>query len=359
MIDILILHFKMAYPVVDIKSENFEDELCKAYDEYGVCVITNVVDDARCDAIMDNIVGNFEKLGSGIDRHKPETWNDYNLPVMTRAGMFQATMCNLPVIWETKIDKNIVKIFEILYGKFRGSTDMIVSNDGINIKHGAHGPFHDESKSFEKDWAHIDQTTTDNPFQCIQGQLVMTNTTSAFRCTPKSHKYLGDILRKYNMLGHHGNWLKFRLEQKEEVREYLKEKGVTVWQPAIYAPKGSFIVWSSATIHSAKFADGPTDYTPDDPWKGWRGVLYISYSLRQDMKKEDIDKKVKTIEENRVLNHWGTKMFNLYTGGAYTQRIKRHPRIKHIIERPKMVYKYLGIDINQVTKNENILKFIT
>ena len=134
----------MSYPIIDFNSDNFEQALCDAYKDYGVCVITNVVDGKQCDGIMDNIVTNFEKLGTGLDRNDKETWNNFNLPVMTRPGMFQATMCNLPIIWKTKMNPNVIKIFETLYAKFRGTTKLVVSNDGINIKHGQHGPFHQD-----------------------------------------------------------------------------------------------------------------------------------------------------------------------------------------------------------------------
>lgn len=367
---------KTVYPTVDINDPNFDSLLCQNYDEYGVCVITNVIPNDECNNIMDNIVTNFEKLGTGLDRTKPETWNKENLPVMTRPGMFQATMCNLPVIWRTKMNPHILRIFETLYGKFRGTTDLVVSNDGINIKHGEHGPFNDdklykggrkklsaqqiEDNDVESDWAHLDQTIDADMYRCIQGQLVMTNTTSAFRCTPKSHKYLYNILVDYGMAGRPDNWFKFNLTQKHEIKEFLENKGC-VWQPAIYAPKGSFIVWNSACIHSAKFADSPVKATKEDPFLGWRGVLYISFRPREDMENEKpnmLSKKYGCIKDNRVMNHWGLKIFALYPGGPHNKKMKRHPRITQLTEHPEKVYDVLGINIKEVLEDEKILKYI-
>lgn len=368
----------MSYPIVDFNSDNFEQALCDAFDDYGVCVITNVVDGKQCDNIMDNIVTNFEKLGTSLDRNNADTWSTYNLPVMTRPGMFQATMCNLPIIWKTKMNPNIIKIFNTLYGKFRNTTDLVVSNDGINIKHAQHGPFHKdklktsgknpetnqaiiESNDIREDWAHLDQTITSNPYYCIQGQLVMTNTTSAFRCTPKSHKHLQDILMAHNMYGQLGNWFKFNLTQKHQIKELLEEKGVKDWQPAILAPKGSFIVWSSASIHSAKFADEPVKPIKEDPWRGWRGVLYISFRPREDMTKAQIAKKYKSIKENRVLNHWGTKTFSHMPGGGYQRHVSRNPIIKQITEDPLDVYRMLDLmpEIKELLKDKKLLSYIT
>lgn len=349
----------MDYPIIDLKSSQFEDELITSYQEYGVCVIKNVIDTNVCNNLMDDIVSSFEKLGTGIDRHKSETWNINDLPIMTRTGMFQASMCNLPSIWKIKVDPNIVKIFEILYSKLKNTSYLIVSNDGINIKHPGQTPYHNEKTKFKDDWAHIDQTITSDPFHCIQGQLVMTNTTAAFRCTPKSHLYLDDLLTKYNKQGDTSNWFKFNETTKKEIKEYLEEKGCK-WQIPIYAPQGSFIVWSSGTIHSAKHADGPVQPKIEDPWYGWRGVLYICYRPRTDHTSAEIVKKVDNIRQNRVMNHWGEKTFALMPGGGYQHKIKRHKKITEIINDPTKVYDILGIDIEkEVLNDENIMYYLT
>jgi hypothetical protein len=347
----------MSYPSIDFKSNNFEADLCRLYDEYGVCVITNVFTPNECNNIMDNIVSSFEKLGTGVNRKDPKTWNNYNLPVMTRPGMFQASMCNLPIIWKVRTDDRINNIFTILYEKFRGTDDLIVSTDGINIKHAGIGPFHDVKNDFDKDWCHLDQTVDADRYKCIQGQLVMTNTTSAFRCTPKSHDYLYQILSDHSKLGDSQNWFKFNNTEKKEIKEFLEKKGCE-WQIPIYCPQGSFIVWNSALIHSAKFADKPDGPTKTDPWKGWRGVLYICYRPRSDMRNGDIAKKIKNIKENRVMNHWGTKTFPHMPGGGYQRHVQRHKIINELTKEPTKVYEILGIVPKDIYSDEQIMKCI-
>lgn len=351
----------MAYPTISCNLPNFAEKLIESYDEYGVCVITDVIDSSECNNIMDNIVTNFEKLGTGIDRNNHDTWDTYRTPVQTRCGMYQTAMANLPIFWKTKTRPEIINIFEILYSKLRNTTDLIVSNDGLNIKPARFKPFHKDNPKyeFEQDWAHIDQTINSDPYTCIQGQLVMTNTTAAFRCTPKSHKHLDKILNKYNLLSSPANWCKFNLNQKKEIKDLMAECGCNNWQEHIYAPQGSFIVWSSAMIHSAKFADKPVNTPKDDIWKGWRGVLYISYRPRSDMTTHQIGKKIQNIIDNRVMNHWGNKTFPLVPGGMYQQTIKRHPIIDEITKEPKKIYDILGIDINEIINEPTILKYIT
>jgi hypothetical protein len=348
----------MTYPTIDFKSKNFETDLCKFYNEYGVCVIANVFTPDECNNIMDNVVSSFEKLGTGVNRNVPKTWHNYSLPVMTRPGMFQTAMCNLPVIWKARTDDRIIHIFTTLYKKFRGTDDLIVSSDGINIKHGQVGPFHNVKDDLKKDWCHLDQTIDADLYKCIQGQLVMTNTTSAFRCTPKSHKHLYRILIDYGKAGDPGNWFKFNDTEKSEIKEFLEKKGCE-WQIPIYCSQGSFIVWNSALIHSAKFADKPETSTKEDPWKGWRGVLYISYRPRSDMRKSDIAKKIKNIKENRVMNHWSTKTFPHMPGGGYQRHVERHEIIDELTKEPTKVYDILGIDPKDIYENDKILKWIS
>jgi hypothetical protein len=161
----------MSYPVVSFKSDKFKQNLLKAYQDYGMCVITDVISPDKCDSIMNQIITSFENLGSGLDRNNLKTWNKYRTPVATRPGMYQSMVANLPIIWKTKTCDEIVSIFDTLYREYRpdASEELIVSNDGINIKPGGIGPFHDIKNDFEKDWVHIDQTVDANPYNCIQG----------------------------------------------------------------------------------------------------------------------------------------------------------------------------------------------
>ena len=45
------------------------------------------------------------------------------------------------------------------------------------------------------DWANIDQTDDlDNPYKCIQGQMVLSNTSAGFKASPKSHLLFKEFL---------------------------------------------------------------------------------------------------------------------------------------------------------------------
>ena len=87
---------------------------------------------------------------------------------------------------------------------------MITSIDGINIKPNLVGPYDNSNPSISTssdftlnastDWAHIDQTSGD-PLKCVQGQIVLANTTACFRCSPKSCFLFNEIMKITNTKG--------------------------------------------------------------------------------------------------------------------------------------------------------------
>ena len=182
----------------------------------------------------------------------------------------------------------------------------------------------------------MDQTYGD-PFKCVQGQVVLTNTDAAFRCTPKSYKYFKEILEKAGVKNtDKSNWCKFK--NVEIIKAFCESKGLQ-WQMPIVVPKGSFIIWSSSTIHSAINSNIDTPLNPIDFWKGWRGVVYVCYRPRNECHNLPKDRRV---EKNLQTNHWSDKVF--YKPGFYKiyKPSNFHPNIWECIMDRTKVYKYLG-----------------
>ena len=333
---------------------------CEIYKEYGVVVIEDVFKEEECNRLMEDIISSFEGLGTGINRNDPKTWGGYNAPPQTRPGLFQALMSHLPSIWDTRTDPRVYLPFSILYNNLREEEDipLIPSIDGINVKCNS-TPLFDINKS--KDWPHLDQTERkredvefgsrdDNTFKCLQGQLVLTQTTASFRCSPRSHKVFNTVLDLAGIkMEDKSNWCKFNIEDEElinRIKDVVINQAKGVYQMPIYVNKGSFIIWSSSLIHSAKLSDRIEDPSPD-PFLGWRGVLYISYRPREEFTPSQINKIKKYILENRVMNHWNTHVFSKLPGGRYQSSIKRAPTLIKIIQDPTLVFTTLNIDPQQ------------
>lgn len=327
------------YPAISFKDPEFKSKLITNFMENGVTVITDVLDDNYCDNSVTQIFQYFEKLDTGIDsKDLINTWKHELLPPETRLGLFQALVSNIPIVWDIRSNSNIRTIFEIIYGAAysKSVTDFIVSNDGISAY-----PNGIYSNTNIPDWAHVDQTASDWIYKCIQGQAVLTNTTAGFRASPKSFKIFSQLLDYYNSKGKLSNWLKIQDKDYNYFKNLVENIGGQ-WQIPILAPKGSFIIWSSATIHSNKLPDKTEIVTQDDPWKGSRCVVYVCYRPRFDFSDEEITTRASVVESDRVTNHWGTKIFPLRPD-AYYYKSKKCTQMEKLMQDPKLVYDLTGL----------------
>ncbi len=281
----------------------FDARLAAAFIEYGVVVVAGVFAPAECDAAMDEIVSAFERLSDGLDRREPATWTRANTPPQTRAGLYQAAVGNLATGWRFRADPRVRRLFTAVYSAVRGRpvTDFIVSGDGLNLQ-----PRWQRAAAAEADWAHLDQTRGD-AFRCAQGQAVLTDTAASLRASPRSHRAFADILAATGGPGA-GDWRRFSAGAYPRLRALVEARG-GAWQVPILAPKGSFILWASSVVHSARRAPAATPPDPADGWRGWRGVLYICYRPREEFSAAARRKRWRAFLENRVTNHWGTKLF--------------------------------------------------
>ena len=317
-----------------------EEKLPNMFREHGTVIITDVFTKKFCAEKMDEIVFSFENLGTGVDRNRlVETWTRDNLPPQTRPGMFQTIMGHIQPVWDIRGHPNVRRIFEVIYSNLRGkpTTDFITSFDGMTVVPNEVGPYHNPNKN---DWAHLDQTMRDETFKCVQGQAVLTRTTAAFRCTPGSCHIYGDLLDIEGVdEKDKSDWCKFK--KTKEVQAYCEEKKLQ-WQIPMVAPRGSFIIWSSSTVHSAKYADKKRKPRKRDPWRGWRGVVYVCYRPREELTKRAAKKREKYLVENRLTNHWAERVFAKTPGGRYLYIEPRADEIEHLQQDPEDLYYMLG-----------------
>ncbi len=263
----------------------------------------------------------------------------HNLPPQTRHGLFQCLVSNFKAVWTVRSDPNVRLVFKTLYSNLRGKTirNYIVSADGINFKPGTVGPNCSNSK---RDWAHVDQTSTADIFQCVQGQVVLANTTAGFVATPGSHILFKKILDELG-IDSKSNWLKFTPEQLVVAKEIIENNGGK-WQIPILAPKGSMIVWASSLIHSAKLQDRIEKPLRTDKYNGWRAVVYVCYRPKSEFTPAQTKKRIMAFEANRHTNHWSIKLMSKKPGSHFIYRTDRHADIMAMIDNPVLVYDKIG-----------------
>ena len=329
---------------LNFATKGWEAEAPALLRKYGVLIVRNVFAPEECTERMNEMIEQVKIVCPELE----DEWNDFNAPPGPRSGLFQNVVGQIPVIWKVRTDERVRHVFETLYSGLRGKpvTDFVTSCDGFNLR--PYGkPFR---KVWSKDWAHLDQTTTpaypSDPYACIQGQVVLSDSDACFRCSPLSiHKFeeISALTREnfVRISGRTGNELKpgdwnlLKPTQYETVKKLVEEVG-GAWQIPICEPRGSMIFWMSSTVHSARIqAERPVPApVPLNPWHGWRGVVYVCYRPQQEVGPQHFERLQWCVPNNRCTNHWGKKMF----GTSYFRK-KFNPNVTALLKRPLTVYK--------------------
>ncbi|KAL7576545.1 hypothetical protein ACA910_018039 [Epithemia clementina (nom. ined.)] len=345
--------FSFTYQQIQAEFDTFHD----TFKHYGVAVITDVFSKKECDAHADSILTAFERLGTGVRRDNVDSWmtKPQNLvPTQTRVGLYKQVFSNLPAVWDIRSDDRLISLFTRLYN---GDHRLIVSGDGINVLVNGRS----EKLSPNKDWAHLDSV---GPFDgCIQGQVVLTDTSAAFRCSPRSNAIYDDfmtcVLNKTKATNN--NWHKLNGAQIEWYKMHLPKDGQ--YQIRIPAPRGSVILWYSHVVHSACPALETVKHPPaDNPFLGTRCVVYVSYQTvamyerRPPMitrtatgsnkrktnvysNNDHIEARAGVVKANVSTNHRGMPM--PYKRGRFPPP-PCHPIIDSIQRNPAQLYEILG-----------------
>ncbi|EGD75830.1 hypothetical protein PTSG_07949 [Salpingoeca rosetta] len=325
---------KDTVPRVDFTHPNLRDEVTRHLRSDGVVVVENVLSAAECDATMEHLFDSFHALCPAVTRD-PESWQRGNLPSgPPTVGMYHSLVAQFPIVWRIRSDDRVRAVFQHAYSGLRGReiTRFVTSCDGINVKPPT-APFHNP----DRDWAHVDQThDIDNISKCIQGQVVLTNTTAAFRCSPKSHTHMQEFLDAERAGGRKvvGDFHLFTRQTLDDIKTRVCDEG-GAFQTCVHTNKGSLILWLSSLVHSAKGQDEGAPIDRSDPWSQWRGVVYVCHRPREDVTHEHTEVLEKAFETNRVTPHWGSSLFSLPVRRSTSEDTALLARVS---ENPKEAY---------------------
>lgn len=323
----------MDFPQLSYISLDYKEAI-SLLKEYGVLVITDVLSEKTCATFTKKTIDSLIKLNPEIDLKRiKKTWTKENLPPQVRPGLMQYGY--IEPIDKIRDSPEIQSLFRKLYqgiGKqISDEEPMIPSLDRVNIKPGEIGPY-TVTLLDNKDWAHLDQTYSENIYECIQGSCVISNTSAAFRCSPKSHKVFNEILEVCGAKNAVGNWCPISTLNKVPECKKLVESVGGKWQIPIPASRGSFVFWLSSTVHSAIHQRGPEFPIPEDPFNGWRIVYYITFRPQSDFSQAQLKKIEKYRKEKRFMNHWNTKVFSKWPDWKYVKKEDHHPNIIKYVE---------------------------
>ncbi len=74
--------------------------------------------------------------------------------------------------------------------------------------------------------------------------------------------------------------------------------------------------------------------TEEDPFKGWRGVVYVCYRPKSEFSQAQLELLEDCLENNRGTNHWATWIWPLRRSNAD----KPIDGIPKLLEQPDLVY---------------------
>eukprot|EP01129_Flabellula_baltica_P015421 TRINITY_DN784_c0_g1_i1.p1 TRINITY_DN784_c0_g1~~TRINITY_DN784_c0_g1_i1.p1 ORF type:complete len:375 (+),score=68.55 TRINITY_DN784_c0_g1_i1:15-1139(+) len=292
-----ITHTNDFNPALDEEtSTQFGNDIKSLLEQYGVCIISGFLPDELCDAYAMESVEKLIEIEPALDIEDYNTWTSVNTPHGPRRGMYQTIVGQFEVAW--KLREHSYHIFKAIYG----DEDLLTSVDGASVF-----PPRLELPAV-KDWAHVDSAVYDEI--SYQGQIVLTDTTAAFRCTPMSHTIIPQLVelniiktnRGFNLIGEKN------IEIVKQLLPYPE-----LYQIPLAVPKGSFILWKSQTIHSAC---RQTQLIEDNssPLVNWRCVFYICMMPREHYSQEDIRNLHKAVAEGYLTNHNASSLFSKIQG---------------------------------------------
>ncbi len=267
-----------------------EIDIIEHIKEHGYLVIPNYISSEVAEIMAEEAIEWLIDHFPLTDDH--ETWKHKNMPFGPRLGMMQSLISSTTTAWECR--RLMRPIFEHIWDE----TDLLTSIDGATI-------FPPRHVNKGRDWHHIDQIS--KGFKCIQGQLVLTNTSASFKCVKKSNKIHDELIDEYC----ENSKSNFNFFSSNEMVDILDKYSLPPNDP-IHVGAGSVILWDSRTIHSAQRENGPTEYYTGDSLDGWRCTFYVCMRPRVQYSKRNLNTLRRAGLEHRTTNHWGTRIFPKY-----------------------------------------------
>lgn len=273
--------------------------------KYGYCVVENVFTKKECENTIDGIWKWLEGLGTGIKKNDRTTWNNKSWPYALHQGMIQYTLGQEEFMWKVREHINVLYLFYQIYNTF----ELLVSFDGAMF---GRPP---ETKYVQvptKSWLHTDQKIIKNiklenvynsnsySIQGIANFEDSDDKDGGLFIGKGTHLLHSDMFEK-NGKTPKDNW--YMVDKKD--LEFLTNKDVKFYK--LNAPKGSFILFDSRSIHSG---------FPNQKGRAeekFRYVIYVSMTPVKRATQKDLDKKKKAIKEGKTTSHWSSNNIKIFS----------------------------------------------
>ena len=261
-------------------------------DDHGVAVIPNVLTEAECVSLRNDIWKELKYVTKNrFDINDMTTWrNFYDFYPLHSMLLQHFSLGHMQPVWDIRQHNKVCKVYETIWDTSK--EDLLVSFDGLSV----HLPPEKTKRGWYlgNNWFHTDQSFKKKDKCCIQGfiNLYPVNEKDAsLTVLEKSHKYHQEF-NNVNTPDSTGDWYKL---QKGEIDFYTK-KGCKPY--AVKADIGSMVLWDSRTIHQGK---EPEKTRLEE---NFRIVVYVCMMPRSVSNSKALIKKQKAFNDLRLTSHW-------------------------------------------------------
>jgi len=268
------------------------DNLNAFLDENGVAVIPNVLSEAECITLRNEIWSELKHVTQNrFDVNNQNTWREFFKFYPLHSMLLQHfSLGHMKPVWNIRQNPKVCEVFEKIWNV--NKNDLLVSFDGLSV----HLPPEKTNKGWfiGNEWYHTDQSFEKKNKCCIQGfiNLYPVNEGDAtLSILEKSHNYHQAFNEQYHPECS-DDWYKL----KDGEKQFFLDNNCNPY--AVKAGIGSIVLWDSRTIHQGK---EPEKLRVNE---NFRIAVYVCMMPRNMSNNKALEKKRKAFNELRVTNHW-------------------------------------------------------
>ena len=270
-------------------------------DEHGFVVIRNALTATQTNTALGLLWDYLEGLGTGIDRHDVNSWDDDRWPTAVHGGILPSYgIGHSSAQWFIRDQQAVQDSFAAIWE----DNDLLTSFDGMAIwrpwTHNANWRTNDGPT-----WMHIDQHPIGRPGRhCVQGLVNLIDSSQATGgnvMVPGSHKRFEAIPADYpdRLARIHPSIDHFRFPKQDPL--------LADTQPIqAHLKAGDMLLWDSRTIHCSS----PGTETPPDNKQLLRAASLVCMMPRAKSNPEVLSQRKEAVASCISTTNWSDRFIN-------------------------------------------------
>ena len=314
-------------------------EIMSKIDEFGVAIISNVINDDEILNMRSGIWNVLEHLTQNepipIDRNNEKSWSTFYEHLGPKHSMLvQQWVGHSQISWDIRTHPKVIECFASIWG----TDDLLVSFDGLSV----HFPPEITKIGWKNETnlkpLHTDQSFTRPKFECIQSWITaydINQYDATLTILEKSNHYHKEFSETF----YTSNNSDFVQIKSQEQQKFYTDRGCV--QKAIRCPAGSMVFWDSRTIHSG------IEASKERLKPNLRNIIYICMQPKDPYNYKELQKKKQAFFNQRTCSHY-PNIINVFS--KYPKDYNIDTNI--IVELSKPIMNKIGLKLAGFDENE-------